>query len=89
MAKCFGHSFDTVYIKKGIYSPEGHATEYFDNVAIRTSLRELLQNQRAIYTMLVSQNPDVAQQIQKNLSSVLSGSQPLQVVFKSDDASPQ
>jgi hypothetical protein len=42
MSNYFGHSFDAVYIKKGIYSPEGPATEYRDNVAIRTSLRELL-----------------------------------------------
>lgn len=86
MSKYFGHSFDTVYIKKGIYSPEGHATEYFDNVAIRTSLRELLQNQCALYTMLVPQNPQVAQEFQTNLSNVVSGKQPLQVIVKEPDS---
>jgi hypothetical protein len=87
MGECVGYSFDKVYMKKGIYSPEGHAAEYFDNWAIRTSLRELLQNQRSLYTMLVPQNPDVAKEFETNLSNVLKGSQALKVVFKADDGS--
>lgn len=87
MGECVGHSFDRVYIKKGIYSPEGHAQEFFENVALRKSFLELLQNKRSLYTMLVPQNPEVATDFQTNLSNVIKGTQPLRVVVESDETS--
>jgi hypothetical protein len=88
MAKCVEYSFDKVYIKKGIYSPEGHAQEYFEFLAIRKGLLELIQNKRSLYTMLVPQNADKATEMQTNLSNVLSGTQSLKVIFKPDDNTP-
>lgn len=86
MGECVGYSFDKVYIKKGIYSPEGHAHEYFENLTIRRGFLELLQNKRSLYTMIVPQNPEVAADFQTNLSSVIKGSQPLRIVVENAEA---
>src|ERR1700730_5892479 len=88
MGQCLGYSFDRVHIKKGIYSPQGHEKEFAENQAFRAWLIELLQGKRALPTMIVPQNFELARETQTNLLNVLNGSQSLRVSFKSDEDPP-
>jgi hypothetical protein len=87
MGKCFGYNFDRVYIKKGIYSPEGHAKDELENRAIRFLLLELLQGKRSIPTdtKLIPADEDAAdfgKKLQHAISEFLAGQATLPVEIR-------
>src|SRR5439155_6777432 len=50
MGQCLGYRLDRVYIKKGIYAPEGHSRDQAELHAIRQLVIRLLTGEGAIST---------------------------------------
>src|SRR5882672_837766 len=50
MGSCLRYKFDRVYIKKGIYAPEGHSRDEAELRAIRVQILKLLSGEQAINT---------------------------------------
>jgi hypothetical protein len=87
MGKCFGYDFDKVQIKKGIYSPEGHAHDEFEQRAIRFMLLQVLQGQRRfpIAATLEPADEDAAsfaKKYQRSMIDVLEGKSDLKVTVQ-------
>ena len=82
MAQSLKYDFDPVLIKKGAYTPKGHADIELQNQAIRHYLIEVLAGRSNV---LVSTVPDgeagekYAERLQKALLSVVEGKKPVLV----------
>ena len=60
MGKCFGYDFDKVYLKKGIYLPQGHAQVELELRALRFYALQILSGEKKLSTLtyLVSNEVD-------------------------------
>ncbi|HEY9172256.1 MAG TPA: DUF6680 family protein [Verrucomicrobiae bacterium] len=91
MGKCFGYDFDKVYIKKGIYSPEGHAQDELEQRAMRFFLLQVLQGQRRFPIAATLEPADEAaakfgKKYQKSIIEVLEGKSDLKVTIHNPSA---
>ncbi len=89
MGACFGYEYDRVYIKKGIYAPEGHAQDELEQRAIRVFLLQVLRGERSISTdtKLFPADDEAAafgQAFQQGISRILDGTGSLSVEIKSE-----
>lgn len=92
MGKCFGYNFDRVFIKKGIYAPEGHAKDEAEQRTIRLLLLQLLRGESSITTKTSLVPFDVqaaafAERFQTNLLNIVEGRQPIAIASR-DNAAP-
>lgn len=91
MGKSFGYNFDRVYIKKGIYAPEGHVKDEIEQREIRALVRQLLRGERKIGTSTSIVPADAAAaafagRFQSGLLNVVEGKQPIAVVTQENPA---
>jgi hypothetical protein len=93
MGKCFGYDFDKVYIKKGIYSPEGHAQDEMEQRAMRFFLLQVLQGQRRFPIAATLEPADEAaakfgKKYQRSIIEILEGKSDLKVTIQNPNAEP-
>jgi len=82
MGKAFGYDFDTVQIRKGVYSPEGHATAEFELQILRRFIIEWLAGDRKVSVSIVPKDDEAAKQGQlfmAGISDVLEGQKSIKV----------
>ncbi len=87
MGHCFGYDFDKVQIKKGIYSPEGHAKDEYEQRALRLFALELLSGRRPLLTSAVPANEEAAafvKKIQEGISDFIDGKADFKVTVKKE-----
>ncbi len=71
MGKSLGYDFDPVQIRKGAYSPEGHATTEFEFQLLRRMLLELLAGKGKIPVVIVPKDEEATKQGEKFFEGVL------------------
>ena len=68
MGHVLGYDFDKVQLKKGVYTPKGHADTEFEQGLLRKGLLELLYNRRALPIQLTAkadqQEPEAPRQLE-------------------------
>jgi len=92
MGKAFAYDFDTVQIRKGVYSPEGHATTEFELQLLRRFVIEWLAGDRKVSVSIVPKDEEAAKQGQlfmAGISGVFEGQKRIKVelVPRSNDDS--
>ena len=90
MGCCFGYDFDKVHIKRGIYSPEGHARVEDQQAAIRYFALEVLSGRKplSLQTSIIPVDEEAAkfgQKFQKSISEFIEGKKDLNVRIKKTD----
>lgn len=89
MGRALGYDFDRVAIRKGAYSPKGHADAEMELQVIRRLLAELLAGDRSLRVSSVPQDEEAAktaEHFRKSMFAILDGRKPLQVLVQSKDA---
>ena len=71
MGLCLGYEFDPVEIRKGAYTPQGHATVEFELDLLRRRVLEWLDGNRTVSVSLVPKDEEAAKQGEKLLNGVL------------------
>lgn len=94
MGSCFGYDFDKVHLKRGIYSPEGHAQDEFEQRALRFFALEVLSGRKplSILTSIIPSNEEAAsfgQKLQQSLSDYIDGKKDFTVRIKKDNVEQQ
>lgn len=82
MGKAFSYEFDTVQIRKGVYSPQGHATAEFELQLLRRFVIEWLAGDRKVSVSIVPKDDEAAKQGQlfmAGISGVLDGQKSIKV----------
>lgn len=84
MGRCLGYRFDRVYIKKGIYAPEGHSRDQMELQAIRQLVLRLLSGQSALATRTAlvpasEKDAEYGERFRSALLGVVEGQQPLAI----------
>ena len=87
MGSCFGYDFDKVHIKRGIYSPEAHARDEFEQRALRFYALEVLSGRKPLSTLtsIIPSNEEAAafgQKLQESLSDYIDGKKDFTVRIK-------
>lgn len=89
MGNCLGYDFDKVHLKRGIYSPQGHADTDLENRAIRHLSLEILAGDRQLpmTTTLLPLDEESAKEgkrILESLQAVLDGKRAIKYELHSD-----
>jgi hypothetical protein len=71
MSESLGYDFDPVQIRRGAYSPEGHATVEFELQLLRKMVLECLGGNRKVAVTLVPKDEQAAKQGERFLGGVL------------------
>ena len=93
MGVCFGYDFDKVHIKRGIYSPEGHARNEFEQRALRFFALEVLSGRKplSIQTSIIPSDEEAAafgRKLQQGLADYIDGKKDLTVRINKENAEP-
>lgn len=95
MGKSLGYTFDPVQIRKGAYSPEGHAVAEFELQMIRQKVLEWLDGGRKVLVSLTPADEEAAaegKKFLKGVSGVFEGEVPIKIRLVEDakeEPSPQ
>jgi hypothetical protein len=82
MSKAFSYEFDTVQIKKGAYSPQGHITTEIELQLLRRFALEWLGGDRKVSVSIVPKDDEAAKQGQlfmAGISGVIEGQKQIKV----------
>ena len=82
MSKAFSYKFDVVQIKKGAYSPQGHATTEIELQLLRRFVLEWLAGDRKVSVSIVPKDEEAAKQgqlLMAGISGVIEGKKRLKV----------
>ncbi len=82
MSKAFSYEFDVVQIKKGAYSPKGHATTEIELQLLRRFALEWLAGERKVSVSIVPKDDESAKQGQvfmAGLSGIIEGQKQIKV----------
>jgi hypothetical protein len=71
MGLCLGYGFDPVEIRKGAYTPQGHAIVEYELDLLRRRVLEWLDGDRKVSVSLVPKDEEAAKQGEKFLNGVL------------------
>lgn len=71
MGACLGYDFDPVQIRRGAYSPEGHAAAEFELQLLRRMVLEWLSGDRKVPVSLVPKDKEAAKQGERFLEGIL------------------
>ena len=89
MAKAVGYDFDKVHLKKGSYTPQGHADFEFEQNFIRRSLVQLFLNEAKIPVQIVAP-PDATgisseERLRQLLIKHYEGGKPIRVIIEENE----
>ncbi|HUW83635.1 MAG TPA: DUF6680 family protein [Phycisphaerae bacterium] len=82
MGKTCGYEFDTVQIRKGVYSPQGHATAEFELQVVRRLVMEWLAGNRSVSVLMVPKDEEAAKQgqsLMEGISGIIDGQKRIKI----------
>ena len=90
MGTCFGYDFDKVHIRRGIYSPGGHAKDEVEQRALRFFALKVLSGRKPLSTLksIVPSDEEAAafgRKLQQGLEDYFDGKKDLTVRIKKEN----